>query len=55
MVGSMSSEEKQDTMLKLMPEMMKRVKGSEIVGMLEGLMSSMMFFARLSFANRVGK
>ena len=48
MLGSMSSEEKQDTMLKLMPEMMKRVKGSEIVGMLEGLMSSMMFVTRKS-------
>ncbi len=56
MLGSMSSGEKQDTMLKLMPEMMKRVKGSEIAGMIAELMSGMMFVthkSRLGFAETI--
>ncbi len=56
MVGSMSPGEKQDTMLKLMPEMMKRVKGSEIAGMIGELMSGMMFVthkSRLGFAETI--
>ncbi len=56
MVGSMSSEEKQDTMLKLMPEMMKRIKGSEIAKMIGELMSGMMFVthkSRLGFAETI--
>ena len=56
MVGSMNSEQKQDTMLKLMPEMMKRVKGSEIVSMLGELIGSMMFVthkSRFGFAETI--
>ena len=56
MLGSMSPEEKQDTMLKLMPEMMKRIKGSEITKMIGELMSGMMFVthkSRLGFAETV--
>jgi uncharacterized protein (DUF302 family) len=56
MVGSMSPEEKQDTMLKLMPEMIKRIKGSEITKMIGELMSGMMFVthkSRLGFAETV--
>jgi len=56
MVGSMSSKEKQDTMLKLMPEMMKRIKGSEIAKMIGELMSGMMFVthkSRLGFAETI--
>ena len=56
MVGSMSSDERQDTMLKLMPEMMKRVKGSEIMSMIRDLVSGMMFVthkSRFGFAETI--
>lgn len=56
MVGSMSSDERQDTMLKLMPEMIKRVKNSEIMNMIRELMSGMMFVthkSNLGFAETI--
>ena len=56
MVGSMNSDEKQDTMLKLMPEMMKRVKGSEITSTIQELIGGMMFVthkSRFGFAETI--
>ncbi len=48
MMNSMSPDEKQGTMLKLMPEMMKRIKGSEIMELISGQISEMMFVTHQS-------
>ena len=48
MMNSMSAEEKQDTMLKLMPEMVKRIKGSELLTLIGDQLSNMMFVTHQS-------
>ena len=51
MMGSMSPVEKQDTMLKLMPEMVKQVKGSDMMTLLKEKMFGMMFLTHKSKFN----
>lgn len=58
MMDSMSPGDKQDTMLKMMPEMLKRIKGSEIMNLIGGWMSSMMFItgkSRFGFDETIKK
>lgn len=48
MMNSMNPDEKQDTMLKLMPEMIKRVKSSEIMALIGKQLGNMMFITHKS-------
>jgi uncharacterized protein (DUF302 family) len=48
MMTSMTPEDKQDTMLKLMPEMLKRIKSSEVLALIGDQISNMMFVTHQS-------
>jgi uncharacterized protein (DUF302 family) len=48
MMNSMSTEDKQDTMLKLMPQMMKSIKGSDVLELVSAQMSEMLFVTKKS-------
>lgn len=48
MMDSMSTDEKQDSMMQMMPMMMKRIQGSEIMGLIGKEMMDLMFVARQS-------
>ncbi len=51
MMASMNPSEKQDTMLKMMPKMMKRIKGPEIWELIGKEMGNMMFITHKSKYN----
>lgn len=58
MMGSMSPNEKQDSMLKMMPGMMKGIKGSEIADLIKKQIFKTMFLkfkSRFEFAETVQK
>lgn len=58
MMNSMNPDEKQDTMLKLMPEMFKRIKSSEIMVLIGGQLNNMMFIthkSKFSFSETIQK
>ncbi len=58
MMNSMTPDDKQDTMLKLMPEMIKRIKSSEIMALIGDQLSNMMFIthkSKFGFAETIQK
>jgi uncharacterized protein (DUF302 family) len=58
MMNSMTPDDKQDTMLKLMPEMIKRIKSSEIMALIGDQLSKMMFIthkSKFGFAETIQK
>ena len=48
MTGSLSPEDKQDTMLKMMPEMVKHIKREDIMELMGSFISKMMFVTHKS-------
>ena len=48
MTGSLSPEEKQDTMLKMMPEMVKQITKEDIMELMGSFMAKMMFITHKS-------
>lgn len=48
MVGSMKPDQKQNTMLQMMPQMMKAIKGSDIMELFSSKISRMMFVTQNS-------
>ena len=48
MTGSLSPEEKQDTMLKMMPEMVKQIKKEDIMELMGSFMNKKMFLTHKS-------
>ncbi len=58
MMDSFTPDEKQDTMLKMMPEMVKNIKMDDVMEVISGMVSEMMFVtkkSRFSFAETVTK
>ena len=58
MMNTMSLDDKENTMLKLMPEMIKRVKSSEITALIGSQLSNMMFVthkSKFGFAETIQK
>ena len=58
MMNSMSPDDKQNTMLKIMPEMIKRVKSSEITALIGSQLSNLMFVthkSKFGFAETIQK
>jgi uncharacterized protein (DUF302 family) len=51
MMCSMDPNDKQDTMLKMMPAMIKRIKGAEIMNMFQQIFAGMMFVTHESKFN----
>jgi uncharacterized protein (DUF302 family) len=48
MTSSLNPEDKQDTMLKMMPEMVKQIKKEDIMELMGGFMNKMMFITHKS-------
>ena len=48
MTNSLSPEDKQDTMLKMMPEMVKQIKKEDIMELMGSFMNKMMFITHKS-------